>query len=214
MDESKGFGPGGTWIFKLTITRDNTCLTIVAWLFYTEDCCRFFEMHHHAMNGYHPNNGASTSSHNYDDYPVSLQNQSLFNSNHHHHHHHQRQQQSQPRPPPNQWSQGMQINAPPQPMPPQHQPPFNQSTWGNQIPPLSSFSNNMNAMPGFNMNFIPQQVIQEAYALSIAVNASDEPTLVSKLLSSRKRGESYKEALNSLHAVFFFSSLGCIIPCD
>jgi hypothetical protein len=66
-------------------------------------------------------------------------------------------------------------------------------------------------MPGFNMNFIPQQVLQEAYALSVAVNASDEPTLVSKLLSSRKRGVSYKEALNSLHAVlnlFFFS---CVV---
>lgn len=167
------------------------------------------------MNGYHPNNGASTSSHNYDDFPASHPNQSLFNNNHtlnHHHHHQQRQQQSQPiqqGPPQNQWSQGMQMNGP-QPMPPQHQPSFNQSPWGNQIP---SFPNNMNAIPGFNMNFIPQQVIQEAYALSVPVNASDEPTLVSKLLSSRKKGESYKEALNSLHAVlYYFFSLGCIIP--
>ena len=164
-----------------------------------ETSCKMQHIPHHAMNGYHPNNGASTSSHNYDDYHSS---QPLFNNNHPPNQH-QRQQQSQPiqqRPPQNQWSQGMQMNEQHQPMPPQHR-PYNQPPWGNQMPPLSSFSTNVNAMPGFNMNFIPQQVIQEAYALSVAVNASDEPTLVSKLLSSRKRGESYKEALNSLHAV-------------
>ena len=166
---------------------------------------------HHAMNGCHLNNGASTS-HNYDDYPASNPNQPLFNNNHPNHHQ-QRQPQSQPiqLPPQNQWSQGIQMNGQHQPMPPQHQSPFNQPSWGNQMP-LSSFPN---AMPGFNMNFIPQQVIQEAYALSVAVSASDEPTLVSKLLSSRKNGVSYKEALNSLHAVlnllFFF---GCVIPCS
>ena len=159
---------------------------------------------HHAMNGYRPNNSASTSSHNYDDYPASQSNQSLFNNNHSPNHHHQRQQQSQPiqqHTPQNQWAQGMPMNGHHQSMPPQ---PFNQPPWGNQMPPLSSFPNNVNTMPGFNMNFIPQQVIQEAYALSVAVNASDEPTLVSKLLSSRKKGESYKEALNSLHAVLVF----------
>ena len=164
----------------------------------------------HAMNGCHPNNGASTSSPTYDDYP-SHSNQPLFNNNHH-----QRQPQSQPiqLPPQNQWSQGVQMNGQHQPMPPQYQSPFNQPPWGNQIPPLSSFSNNVNAMPGFNMNFIPQQVIQEAYALSVAVSASDEPTLVSKLLSSRKRGVSYKEALNSLHAVLFILFyFGYVIPC-
>lgn len=159
---------------------------------------------HHAMNGYHPNNGASTSSHNYDDYPASHPNQPLFNSNHHH----QPQQQSQPiqqRPPQNQWSQGMKMNGQ-QPVPPQNQLPFNQPPWSNQIPLLSTFPNNMNAIPGFNMNLIPQQIIQEAYALSVPVTASDEPTLVSKLLSARKRGESYKEALNSLHGVLDFLS--------
>jgi hypothetical protein len=169
---------------------------------------------HHAMNGCHPNNGAPTSSHNYDDYPASNPNQPLFNNNHPPNHHQQRQPQSQPiqLPPRNQWSHGMQMNGQHQPMPPQHQSPFNQPPWGNQMPPLSSFPNNVNALPGFNMNFIPQQVLQDAYALSVAVNASDEPTLVSKLLSSRKKGVSYKEALNSLHAVldlsFFF-----VIPC-
>ena len=166
------------------------------------------------MNGYHPNinNDASTSSHNYD-YPP---NQHLFSNNHPPNHQHQRQQQSQPvqRPPQNQWSHGMQMSLPPQPTLPQHQPPFNQSPWGNQNPPHSPFPNNMNAIPGFNMNFIPQQVIQEAYALSVAVNASDEPTLISKLLSSRKKGESYKEALNSLHAVLYFyssSAVSCLV---
>ena len=172
----------------------NTCLLILfKWVFLTF-ILDSFEMQHHAMNGYHPNNGASTSSHNYDDYSTSHPNQQFpFNTNHHH-------QRSQQRPPQNQWSQGMQMNGQQQPMPPQHQLPFAQSPWNNQIPP-SSFPNNMNTIPGFNMNFIPQQVIQEAYSLSVPVSASDEPTLISKLLSSRKRGESYKEALNSLHAV-------------
>ena len=164
---------------------------------------------HHAMNGRHPNDGASAASHTYDDYPASHSSQSLFNNHHPPNRHHQQQPQSQPiqLPPQNQWSQGMQMNGQHQPMPPQHQSPFNQPPWGNQMPPLSSFPNNVNAMPSFNMNFIPQQVLQEAYALSVAVSASDEPTLVSKLLSCRKRGVSYKEALNSLHAVlnlFFF----------
>lgn len=173
---------------------------------------------HHAMNGYHPNNGASTSSYNYDHYPASHSNQPLhFNNNHPPNHNHQRQQQSQPipqSPSQMQWSHGMQMNGQHQPMSPQQQPPFNQPPWGNPMPPLSSFPNSVNAMPGFNMNFIPQQVIQEAYALSVAVSASDEPTLVSKLLSSRKRGESYKEALNSLHAVLNFCSFSdCVMPC-
>jgi hypothetical protein len=164
---------------------------------------------HHAMNGHHPNDSASTISHTYDSYPASHSGQPLFNNNHPPH---QQQPQSQPiqLSPQNQWSQGIQMNGQHQPTA-RHQSPFNQPPWGNQIPPLSSFPNNVNTMPGFNMNFIPQQVLQEAYALSVAVNASDEPTLVSKLLSSRKRGVSYKEALNSLHAVlnlFFFS---CVV---
>ena len=164
---------------------------------------------HHAMNGCHPSNGVSTSSHTYDDYPASHSTQPLFNNNH------PPNQQSQPiqLPPQNQWSQGMQMNGQHQPMPPQHQSPFNQPPWGNQIPHLPSFPNNVNGMPGFNMNFIPQQVLQEAYALSVAVSASDEPTLVSKLLSSRKRGVSYKEALNSLHAVLYYFFFGCDILC-
>ena len=179
--------------------------------------CEMQHNPHHAMNGCHSNNGASTSSHNYDDYPASHSNLPLFDNNHPPNQQQQRRQpQSQPiqHPPQNQWSQGMQMNGQHHPMPPHHQFPFNQPPWGNQMPPLSSFPNNINAMPSFNMNFIPQQVIQEAYALSVAVSASDEPTLVSKLLSSRKSGVSYKEALNSLHAVLnSLFSFGCVIPC-
>ena len=154
---------------------------------------------HHAMNGCHPNNGASTSSHNYDDFSVPSPNQPLFNNNHH--------QQRQPQSPvqllpQNQWSQGMQMNGQHQPMPPQHQAPFNQPPWPNQMNlPF------LNAMPGFN--FLSPQVIQDSYAPNVPVSASDEPTLVSKLLSSRKKGVSYKEALNSLHAVL--NSFGCVI---
>ena len=158
---------------------------------------------HHAMNGRLPNDGASTTSHTYDDYPASHSGQPIFN-NHPPNQHHQQQPQSQPiqLPPQNQWSQGMQMNGQHQPMP-QHQSPFNQPPWGN----LPSFPNNVNTMPGFNMNFIPQQVLQEAYNLSVAVDASDEPTLVSTLLNGRKNGLSYKKALNSLHAVLnLFSS--------
>lgn len=163
---------------------------------------------HHAMNGRHPSDNASTTSHTYDDYPASHSGPPLFNNNHPPNQHHQQQPQSH-LPPPNQWSQGMQMNGQHQPMP-QHQSPFNQPPWGNQMP-ISSFPNNVNAMPGFNMNFIPQQVLQEAYALSVAVSASDEPTLVSKLLSCRKRGVSYKEALNSLHAVLFSFFFRCVV---
>jgi hypothetical protein len=126
---------------------------------------------HHAMNGCQPINGASTSSHNYDDYPASHSNQPLFNNN-----------QSQPiQAPQNQWSQGMQMNGQ-HPMPPQHQSPFNQPPWGNQMP-LSSFPMNVNTMPAFNMNFLP---ISQAYL--VPVSADDEPTLLFTLFKSRKRG--------------------------
>ncbi|KAF8973545.1 hypothetical protein BDZ97DRAFT_1775664 [Flammula alnicola] len=148
-------------------------------------------------------------SQNYDDFLPQHSNQPLFNNNVPHHHQQQQQQHSsQPmsgRNPHNQWQQhamqmnGSQMNNPPPPhIPPQHQPPFNQTPWGNQMPPPQAFPHGMPPM-GFNMPFLPQQILQEAYAMSAPVEAADEPFLLTKLLGSRRRGESYKDSLNSLH---------------
>ncbi|KAF8167751.1 hypothetical protein B0H34DRAFT_28743 [Crassisporium funariophilum] len=156
---------------------------------------------HHAMNGYHLNNGASTSSHGYNEYPSPHQQQSLFNSNGGHHQpqrQHPPQSMQQRLSQNHQWPPTLQMNAQQQAIPPQHQSPFNPS-WTNQMPPPPPFPNGMHSMAGFNMNFLPQQVIQEAYAMSVPVAAEDEPVLMSTLLNSRKRGESFKDALNSLH---------------
>lgn len=64
-----------------------------------------------------------------------------------------------------------------------------------------AFGNGMPGMGPFNMPFLPPQVLQDAFAMSAPVEAADEMTLVTTLLSSRKRGETYKDALNSLHGV-------------
>ncbi|KAF9566169.1 hypothetical protein CPC08DRAFT_733776 [Agrocybe pediades] len=78
---------------------------------------------------------------------------------------------------------------------PQQQIPFNPTSWLNpQLP------NNINTMATFNLPaFLPQQIMQEALAMSAPVEASDEPTLLNKLLGCARRKESYKDALNSLH---------------
>lgn len=47
--------------------------------------------------------------------------------------------------------------------------------------------------------FFPQQLFQDALAMSQPVEAADEPILVQTLLSAKKRNESYKDALNTLH---------------
>ncbi|KAF8203835.1 hypothetical protein BJ912DRAFT_941171 [Pholiota molesta] len=70
--------------------------------------------------------------------------------------------------------------------------------------------------PSFNNNDLPQQlqqqhsqhsdsamsgrqILQEAYAMSAPVEAADEPFLLTKLLDASRRGESYKDSLNSMH---------------
>lgn len=77
----------------------------------------------------------------------------------------------------------------------QQQPQFNPA-WMNQ---MQQFSNGMTAM-GFNPLF-QQQLFQDALAMSQPVEAADEPLLVQTLLSAKKKKESYKEALNTLHGV-------------
>ncbi|KAJ3560468.1 hypothetical protein NP233_g10820 [Leucocoprinus birnbaumii] len=64
---------------------------------------------------------------------------------------------------------------------------------------MQQFSSGMAAM-GFNPLF-QQQIFQDALAMSQPVEAADEPLLVQVLLSAKKRRESYKDALNSLHGV-------------
>jgi hypothetical protein len=65
----------------------------------------------------------------------------------------------------------------------------------------SQYPNVMQGMNPMNFPFIPQQVIHDALAMSAPVEAADEPTLVQAILSSRNKGETYKDALNSLHGV-------------
>lgn len=65
------------------------------------------------------------------------------------------------------------------------------------------------APAAFNMSFLPQQILQDAYAMSTPVEAADEPFLLTKLLASRRKGESYKDALNSIHGVL--DSFSCLI---
>lgn len=51
------------------------------------------------------------------------------------------------------------------------------------------------------MPYLSQQMIQDAFALSAPVEASDEKILLQALLDSRERRETYKDALNGLHGV-------------
>ena len=59
----------------------------------------------------------------------------------------------------------------------------------------------MQGMNTMNFPFIPPQVIHDALTLSAPVEAADEPNLVQAILASCNRGETYKDALNSLHGV-------------
>ncbi|KAF8745117.1 hypothetical protein AX14_010581 [Amanita brunnescens Koide BX004] len=81
-----------------------------------------------------------------------------------------------------------------------HSTPHQQS-WPNQNHQMqhSQYPNVMQGMNPMNFPFIPQQVIHDALAMSAPVEAADEPTLVQAILSSRNKGETYKDALNSLH---------------
>jgi len=76
------------------------------------------------------------------------------------------------------------------------------------------YPNAMQGMNPMNFPFIPQQVIHDALAMSAPVEAADEPTLVQAILSSRNKGETYKDALNSLHGVCSSLSDVHVTECD
>ncbi len=56
-------------------------------------------------------------------------------------------------------------------------------------------------MNGFNVSFLPQQVLHDAVANSAPVQKSDEDLLYRALISWHTKNGSYKDALNSLHGV-------------
>lgn len=70
--------------------------------------------------------------------------------------------------------------------------------WSNQMQ-QNPYPNTLQGMNTMNFPFIPQQVIHDALTLSTPVEAADEPVLVQAILTSRNKGETYKDALNSLH---------------
>jgi hypothetical protein len=173
---------------------------------------------HHANNGYRAANLASTSSQNYNDFlPHHINSPSFNNSDLPQQLQQQHSQHSDSamsgRVPHSQWQQlAMQMNGSqmnvnsqsPQPATQSMQPPqFNQMPWGNQMPPAQNIPLGMPNMAnmGFNMPFFQQQILQEAYAMSAPVEAADEPFLLTKLLDASRRGESYKDSLNSMHGV-------------
>ncbi|KAH9486601.1 hypothetical protein JR316_0000666 [Psilocybe cubensis] len=153
---------------------------------------------HHAMNGYRPDNVASTSSDVYNDFGAMRTNQHHFSPNL------QQQQLQMPQSMQHHGSQHqwqdlmMQMNNPQfsgNAASLQNQQQFNTGSWANQMPPPQAFPGAM----AMSLNVLPTQILQEAMAMSNPVEASDEPTLLTKLLSSARRQESYKDALNSLH---------------
>ncbi|KAF8213198.1 hypothetical protein K438DRAFT_1915371, partial [Mycena galopus ATCC 62051] len=84
------------------------------------------------------------------------------------------------------------------PPPPQMQHSQYPAAWPpNQMPP-QGYHNGMAALP-----FFSPQVLHEALALSHPVERADEPVLLTALVESRSKGETYKEALNRLHGVSF-----------
>ncbi|KAF8898901.1 hypothetical protein BD779DRAFT_1795470 [Infundibulicybe gibba] len=107
----------------------------------------------------------------------------------------------------NNWPSGVPSNTRPplhtsQAPPHLHQQQFNQ-LWTNQMQqqsfPNGLLPNGMQSMNNVNIPFLHQQVIQDALRMSAPVEASDEGLLIQVLLDSRKKGETYKDALNSLH---------------
>ncbi|TFK30797.1 hypothetical protein FA15DRAFT_751795 [Coprinopsis marcescibilis] len=127
------------------------------------------------MNGLYSNSTASTSSHPYGtQYSVTHQIPMPHQA------HHQ-----------NDWNPPMtqqQINR---------SPPLPNQLWTDQ--PNQKLLGGMAAMAGFNMAYVPPQVLQDAMALSAPVDATDEPTLVEEILSGLKRRANYKDILNGLH---------------
>ncbi|RXW19522.1 hypothetical protein EST38_g6325 [Candolleomyces aberdarensis] len=70
-----------------------------------------------------------------------------------------------------------------------------QQQWMNQ-----SFQNGIPAgMNNLGLSYLPQNVLQDALALSVPVESADEPLLVQQIMNGLPRGETYKEILNSLH---------------
>ncbi|KAF9462087.1 hypothetical protein BDZ94DRAFT_1166308 [Collybia nuda] len=137
------------------------------------------------------------------------QRQSHPQQQHHHQHHHQQthhhpqqqQQQQLHQMSQNQWPSGMRPTSHIPHQAPQHQHyQHHQQAWPNgQIHHSQAFSNGASAMGGFNMPYLSQQMIQDAFALSAPVEASDEKLLLQALLDSRDKKETYKDALNGLH---------------
>ncbi|KAF5312699.1 hypothetical protein D9619_002873 [Psilocybe cf. subviscida] len=85
------------------------------------------------------------------------------------------------------------------PVPAQQNPAtVNQAAWMNPMMPPQGFPAGISPM-ALNMSIFPQQLLHDAYAMSVPVGATDEPLLLTTLLNSRKKNESYKDALNSLH---------------
>jgi hypothetical protein len=178
-----------------------------------------------SMNGYHQPNFASSSSNPYPDDVNHFQNNFAI----HHQHSIQRQQPHQL--PQSQWSAPMRSNSLHLPQvqhhqahqhqsqhhqQPQRQQPqlqqhqhqnFNPSMWSNgpnQIP-VQPFPPANIPIGGLNMPFISQQIIQDAFAMSAPVEATDEKILLQALLDSRSKKETYKDALNGLHGVSNFA---------
>lgn len=107
-------------------------------------------------------------------------------------------QNSQPADPPMRYTPPSSTSTP---APTQQNPaPVNQAAWMNTMMPPQGFPAGISPM-ALNMSFLPQQLLHDAYAMSVPVGAADEPLLLTTLLNSRKKNESYKDALNSLHGV-------------
>lgn len=141
-----------------------------------------------SINGCHPSNAGSSSSNSF---PAAFQNQADYRgyptAQHRSHSMHQ--------PSESQWSTQGHSN----PAAYSHNTPHQQS-WANQMQ-HNPYPNVMQGMNPMNFPFIPQQVIHDALAMSAPVEAADEPTIVQAILSSRNKGETCKDALNSLHGV-------------
>ncbi|KAF5375075.1 hypothetical protein D9758_000426 [Tetrapyrgos nigripes] len=137
------------------------------------------------------NNYASTSSNSNPEHPAQ---QNMYNAN----------------------VQASQFQSPLQSQWPQHQQLPQQYTaqWNGQPAPfLNAMSGAMNGMGGhmqnginglptnvgYNVPIFSQQMLHDAFALSVPVAAAEEPLLVSSLVESRVRNENYKDTLNNLH---------------
>lgn len=166
-------------------------------------------IHHQPANGYHSNNRASSSSNPYPDF--SHLNQPAYSNTmpilHHQQQQYPPQAQSMHQMHQNQWPSGIRPSphAPHQVSQHRH---FSHSGWSDgQVHPQSytngnqAYPNGANGMGGINVPFISQQVLQDAFAMSAPVEATDEKILLQALLDSRSRRESYKDALNGLHGV-------------